>query len=149
MLCRNQLILVVLLAVGAWGKTVHDVETLLGTKLNIASASAGVNVEPFFSTDVAGDKYTPPEEKDPQFWYDLAYEEISKRLAVDQPNAKKAKNIILFLGDGMSLSTVAAARILKGQRQGNTGEESALSFETFPYTGLSRVSSRYYSKESR
>lgn len=143
MLCRNQLILVALLAVGACGKTVHDVETLLGTKLNIASASAGVNVEPFFSTDVAGDKYTPPEEKDPQFWYDLAYEEIAKRLALDQPNAKKAKNIILFLGDGMSLSTVAAARILKGQRQGNTGEESALSFETFPYTGLSRVSSRY------
>lgn len=143
MLCRNQLILVALLAVGALGKTVHDVETLLGTKLNIASASAGVNVEPFFSTDVAGDKYTPPEEKDPQFWYDLAYEEIAKRLALDQPNAKKAKNIILFLGDGMSLSTVAAARILKGQRQGNTGEESALSFETFPYTGLSRVSSRY------
>lgn len=149
MLCRNQLILVALLAVGAWGKTVHDVETLLGTKLNIASASAGVNVEPFFSTDVATDKYTPPEEKDPQFWYDLAYEEIAKRLAPDQPNAKKAKNIILFLGDGMSLSTVAAARILKGQRQGNTGEESALSFETFPHTGLSRVSSRYYSKESR
>lgn len=143
MLCRNQLILVALLAVGACGKTVHDVETLLGTKLNIASASAGVNVEPFFSTDVATDKYTPPEEKDPQFWYDLAYEEIAKRLALDQPNAKKAKNIILFLGDGMSLSTVAAARILKGQRQGNTGEESALSFETFPYTGLSRVSSRY------
>lgn len=143
MLCRNQLILVALLAVGAWGKTVHDVETLLGTKLNIASASAGVNVEPFFSTDVAGDKYTPPEEKDSQFWYDLAYEEIAKRLALDQPNAKKAKNIILFLGDGMSLSTVAAARILKGQRQGNTGEEAALSFETFPYTGLSRVSSRY------
>lgn len=143
MLCRNQLILVALLAVGACGKTVHDVETLLGKKLNIASASAGVNVEPFFSTDVATDKYTPPEEKDPQFWYDLAYEEIAKRLALDQPNAKKAKNIILFLGDGMSLSTVAAARILKGQRQGNTGEESALSFETFPYTGLSRVSSRY------
>lgn len=142
MLYQNQLILVVLLTVGAWGKNVHDVQTLLGRKLNIASASAGASVQPFFSTDVAEDKYTPPEEKDPQFWYDLAYEEIAKRLALDQPNAKKAKNIILFLGDGMSLTTVAAARILKGQRQGNTGEESALSFETFPHTGLSRVSNR-------
>jgi len=47
----------------------------------------------------------------------------------------------MFLGDGMPLATVAAARILKGQRLGNTGEESSLSFERFPYTGLSRVSS--------
>lgn len=137
MLYQKQLILLGLLAFIALGasRNVHNVEQLLGRKLSLA------NVKPFFSTDVAEDKYTPPEEKDPQFWYDLAYEEIAKRLALDQPNAKKAKNIILFLGDGMSLTTVAAARILKGQRQGKTGEESALSFETFPHTGLSRVRS--------
>lgn len=140
MLYQKQLILLALLAVVALAASrgVHDVEQLLGRKLSLTNA----NVQPLFSTDVAEDKYTPPEEKDPQFWYDLAYEEIAKRLALDQPNAKKAKNIILFLGDGMSLSTVAAARILKGQRQGNTGEESALSFETFPHTGLSRVSNQ-------
>ncbi|NUO71997.1 MAG: alkaline phosphatase, partial [Frateuria sp.] len=28
----------------------------------------------------------------------------------------RAKNVILFIGDGMSLTTVAAARILQGQR---------------------------------
>jgi alkaline phosphatase len=50
-----------------------------------------------------------------------------------------AKNIILFLGDGMSMTTVAAARILEGQRQGSTGEEHRLSFEEFPYTALSRT----------
>lgn len=140
MLYQKQLILLALLAVVALAasRRVHNLEQLLGRKLSFTNA----NVQPLFSTDVAEDKYTPPEEKDPQFWYDLAYEEIAKRLALDQPNAKKAKNIILFLGDGMSLSTVAAARILKGQRQGKTGEESALSFETFPHTGLSRVSSQ-------
>ncbi|XP_034134412.1 membrane-bound alkaline phosphatase isoform X3 [Drosophila guanche] len=92
-----------------------------------------------FSTEVAKDKYTPPEEKDPQFWYDLANQEINKRLALPQLDKLKAKNVIMFLGDGMPLTTVTAARILKGQRQGKTGEESSLSFEKFPHTGLSRT----------
>ncbi|KAH8321386.1 hypothetical protein KR074_003470 [Drosophila pseudoananassae] len=92
-----------------------------------------------FSTDVATDKYTPPEEMDPEFWYKNADAEITKRLQLPQPNTKKAKNIIMFLGDGMPIATIAAARILKGQRQGKTGEESSLSFEQFPYTGLSRT----------
>lgn len=109
---------------------VHNVYELSGQPL----------IKPRFSTDVATDKYTPPEEMDPQFWYKLADEEIAKRLALPQPNTKKAKNVIMFLGDGMPIATVAAARILKGQRQGKTGEESSLSFERFPYTGLSRVS---------
>jgi len=46
----------------------------------------------------------------------------------------KAKNVILFVGDGMGISTLTAARILKGQQAGNTGEEGYLSFETFPYS---------------
>lgn len=51
----------------------------------------------------------------------------------------KARNIILFVGDGMSLTTVAAARILEGQRQGGRGEENLLSFEAFPQTAFSRT----------
>lgn len=54
-------------------------------------------------------------------------------------HAGTAKNVILFLGDGMSLTTIAAARILEGQRQGASGEEHRLSFEEFPYTALSRT----------
>jgi alkaline phosphatase len=50
-----------------------------------------------------------------------------------------ATNVILFLGDGMSLPTVAAARILEGQRAGAPGEEHRLAFEEFPYTALSRT----------
>ena len=50
-----------------------------------------------------------------------------------------ARNIILFIGDGMSLTTVAAARILEGQRRGQSGEENRLSFEDFGYTALSRT----------
>ncbi len=47
-----------------------------------------------------------------------------------------ARNVILFVGDGMGISTVTAARILAGQRAGNPGEEHRLSFEHFPVTGL-------------
>lgn len=51
----------------------------------------------------------------------------------------KAKNVILFVGDGMSLATVSAARILDGQRKGGPGEENALSWEGFPHTALSKT----------
>ena len=53
--------------------------------------------------------------------------------------AGRAKNVIVFLGDGMSLTTVAAARILEGQRKGNSGEENRLSWEDFPATALSKT----------
>ena len=38
-------------------------------------------------------------------------------------SASHAKNVIFFLGDGMGISTVTAARIFAGQTAGATGEE--------------------------
>lgn len=51
----------------------------------------------------------------------------------------RARNLILFVGDGMGPTTVAAARILEGQQRGAPGEENLLSFETFPHTGYSKT----------
>ena len=51
----------------------------------------------------------------------------------------RAKNVIVFLGDGMSLTTVAAARVFEGQRKGGSGEENRLAWETFPATALSKT----------
>ncbi len=51
----------------------------------------------------------------------------------------KAKNVILFVGDGMGVSTVTAARILEGQMKGMLGEENNLSFDLFPFTGLAKT----------
>ena len=51
----------------------------------------------------------------------------------------RAKNVIIFIGDGMSLTTVAAARIFEGQRLGGPGENHSLAWETFPATGLIRT----------
>ena len=50
-----------------------------------------------------------------------------------------AKNIILFVGDGMGVSTVTAARIFDGQKKGLLGEENSLSFGRFPFVGLSKT----------
>lgn len=58
-----------------------------------------------------------------------------------RPLESVAKNIILFLGDGMSVPTVTAARILKGQQVDHLqfGEEGELHMDTFPYSGVSKV----------
>jgi alkaline phosphatase len=51
----------------------------------------------------------------------------------------RAKNVILFIGDGMGISTVTAARILEGQLRGESGEENQLSFDRFPDVALIKV----------
>ena len=53
--------------------------------------------------------------------------------------AGSAKNVILFVGDGMGVSTVTAARILEGQLKGMLGEENVLSFGKFPFAGLAKT----------
>lgn len=40
---------------------------------------------------------------------------------------------------GMGVSTVSAARILRGQMEGGSGEETMLAMDTFPYVALSKV----------
>jgi alkaline phosphatase len=54
---------------------------------------------------------------------------------VAQP-AKRARNVIVFIGDGMGISTITAARIFDGQSRGMSGEENLLSFERFPNVAL-------------
>jgi alkaline phosphatase len=47
------------------------------------------------------------------YWRNYGVETLKERLAL-QPNTKKAKNVILFIGDGMGVATHTAARIYKG-----------------------------------
>ncbi len=70
-------------------------------------------------------------------WYSEAVARMANK-PVFEPD-KKAKNIILFVGDGMGISTITAARILDGQNKGLAGEENSLSFESFPFTGLAKT----------
>jgi alkaline phosphatase len=75
-----------------------------------------------------------PAEQHNSVWYTDAQTKLENKL--DTNNKFKAKNVILFVGDGMGISTLTAARILKGQMAGHTGEEGYLSFESFPHTAL-------------
>ena len=49
---------------------------------------------------------------------------------------RKPKSAVIFIGDGMGLSTVTAARIYAGQKRGEDGESYALSWEDFPQVAL-------------
>ncbi|XP_036374754.1 alkaline phosphatase, intestinal, tandem duplicate 1 [Megalops cyprinoides] len=78
------------------------------------------------------------QEKEPAFWNSWAKETLQAALRL-RPQTHRAKNIILFLGDGMGVSTVSAARILRGQLKGSSGEEAMLAMDSFPYLALSKT----------
>lgn len=66
-------------------------------------------------------------------WQKVGIDELRQSIKY-QPNTNKAKNVILFVGDGMGISTATATRIYK------YGEGGALSWESFPHVGLLKVS---------
>ncbi|XP_073841579.1 alkaline phosphatase 9 [Musca autumnalis] len=67
-----------------------------------------------------------------EFWLNLSKDLIKQRQK-QQQNTNVAKNVIMFLGDGMGLTTLVAARNYI------EAEHTKLSFEEFPYTGLSKT----------
>ncbi len=75
---------------------------------------------------------------DPGYWQEVAQEELREAL-YNTVNTNIAKNVILFIGDGLSLSTVTAARIFKGQQAGGPGEDEKLKFETLDHVALAKV----------
>lgn len=65
-----------------------------------------------------------------------AQEQLAAKEAV-KPNTGKAKNVIMFIVDGLSIPTITAARIHEGQLAGVDGESHSLAFETLlPHTAL-------------
>ncbi len=70
-------------------------------------------------------------------WFKEGRAAVARAAAGAKP--AHAKNAILFVGDGMGIATVTAARILDGQRHGASGEENLLSFEKLPYTAFSKT----------
>lgn len=76
--------------------------------------------------------------QDRWYWYQQAKSQLIKNLDDDR-NYNVAKNLILFIGDGMGMTTVTTARILRGQKRGHTGEENELAFDKFEYVALSKT----------
>lgn len=77
------------------------------------------------------------EPETPERWFSEGQAWVEAR--ANQGALPQTRNIILFVGDGMSLATVAAARIMEGQLRGESGEENLLSFEHFPQLALSKT----------
>ena len=75
----------------------------------------------------------------PSFWREQAKHDFNEVLSNVGRTLGKADNVICFLGDGMGVATVTTARILKGQMNGNHGEETVLNMEKFPHVALSKV----------
>nr|AUF74484.1 Cry8Ea3 toxin-binding alkaline phosphatase [Holotrichia parallela] len=78
------------------------------------------------------------EEYNSKFWIDQAQKVLNAKL-LEKPNTNIAKNVIMFLGDGLSIPTIKASRLYLGQLHNESGEETILSFEKFPYVGLSKT----------
>jgi alkaline phosphatase len=77
-------------------------------------------------------------EENASFWNEqarLSIEEILQR----RENTGIAKNVIMFLGDGMGVSTITAGRIRKGQMKGQLGEDFLTEMEQFTYVGLAKT----------
>lgn len=84
-----------------------------------------------------------------EVWYEAATRAIVARIRASAasssvsgttPPGGVARGVVLFVGDGMGMSTLTAARILSGQRHGSTGEEAQLAWDSFPAVALARVS---------
>lgn len=70
------------------------------------------------------------------FWKEGRKEFLKNKEA--RPVTHRPRNMIIFIGDGMSIPTITAARVLRAQRQGvwRSGRCPLLSFEDCPFVGL-------------
>lgn len=84
----------------------------------------------------------PPQANDS--YYRAAQQEFATKLA-QRPNTNRARNVILFVGDGMGVSTLTAARIYGGQKRNIDGESSSMAIDTLPYGAMVKT----YSHDSQ
>ena len=108
---------------------------LAATLAACASTPAPRPVAPTSAAIVAVPAISHPDGETAAWWFRDGAAQAAGRGAMDGG----ARNLILFVGDGMSLPTVAAARILDGQRKGRPGEGNRLAWETWPQTALSKT----------
>ncbi len=101
---------------------------LIGATLTALAACA-----PTLAQNRAVALEAPPQANDA--YYSAA---AARAASIAEPNAR-AKNVILFVGDGMGVATITAARIYAGQSQGQDGESYELTMDKFPHLAHSRT----------
>lgn len=81
-------------------------------------------------------------------WNRMAQESVRKALNLKRLTGR-AKNLILFIGDGMGISTTAVARIYKAQEINKPVHEVKLAWEAMPHSALAKTySSDYQTSDS-
>lgn len=98
-----------------------------------ACASAPQTEAPAVVTSTADEPGFSPRQSSDSY-YVSAHAAVSARKAERKPTA--AKNVILFVGDGMGVSTITAGRIFAGQSKGLDGESYRLAMEQLPYSAM-------------
>lgn len=71
-------------------------------------------------------------------WIQMGRDSLNNALKM-KTMTNPAKNVIIFVGDGMGISTTAVARIFKAQKEKKPVHKVKLAWEAMPYSALSRV----------
>ena len=79
-----------------------------------------------------------PAENEEADWWGLGQQQLARALRTGL-SVGTARNVILFLGDGMGPTTVTAARFYLAQRRNISVSEASLEWDNFPYVSLSKV----------
>nr|WP_199046933.1 alkaline phosphatase [Dyella sp. ASV24] len=111
---------------------------LVSLSLLTACSSQAVT-PPSASTSIDVPAIQRPDGETAQWWFRQGAASAAQLSAQSNSGGQRAKNVIVFLGDGMSLPTIAAAHVRAGQLKGVDGESYRLSFERFPFSALSRT----------
>ncbi|KAH9286458.1 Intestinal-type alkaline phosphatase 1 [Echinococcus granulosus] len=83
---------------------------------------------------------TSSEDTFPAFWERLAREKLKRSSQFFPAPRARAKNVILFLGDGMGIPTISAGRFFKAEMEGRLSEANPiLDFEDWPFHTMCRT----------
>lgn len=139
-LCAYLLLTGVLVVPSPLQPTVHhpaeeEYDPMHPQRFLFEEAPAGGQRSKRASTSMPKLRFEPPSDAEhhAQYWNNLAQDTLERQLHKNRLNRKVAKNVIMFLGDGLSIPTLAATRVYLGD------ESTELSFERFPYVGLSKT----------
>jgi alkaline phosphatase len=103
----------------------------------LAAGVSAIALAASAAAQTAPDPAAVPQAADSYF---VAARSELQQIIARQPNVREARNVILFIGDGMSVPTVTAARIFEGQQRGVDGESNVLAFERLlPHVALSKT----------
>lgn len=105
----------------------------LAALIALGACATSPAVDPVENSVVAQAAMFSPRQSNDSY-YEAAHAAVSARAA--ERGAGRAKNVILFVGDGMGVSSVTAGRIFAGQQKGLDGESYRLAMDQLPYSAM-------------